>query len=227
MGKLEGQENEKDISVLEQVGLLEHWDHKVLVLLPQKGQYFFEGMLEVYTSADDFMERVKKLPEGIKATYSEIPLLMAIDIVCKNDCNGMELYGLADEKIFLSKEDIMTLKSDADWILLLAQVKVRQAQKQKVTDLLEDKELYLLGDIPSILEYQEDFYNLDMQQEVGKSYPSVKLYISKERAEKHNVRSFCIHAYPFSALRERFAGHYGLHIEPEERYGVSLSPDEI
>ena len=59
------------------------------------------------------------------------------------------------------------------------------------------------------------------------SRKSVKLYMTKERAEKYNVRNFEVHAYTFGELAKKFRNRYGLVIEPQQGFETAFAPDEI
>lgn len=214
-------------SVLEQIELIEHWDNPVIVLMPKKDEFFIDGNLELFLSAESFTERIREIPKEQKMVYSKIPVVIAISTVCKNDCKGMLIRGFEEGEVYITREELMPLKDAADMIHMLQALKVNQLTQKRVCQLLKDKTFYMLGDTPSAVSTEEDLYSFDMTRIKGKAYDAVKLYMTKERAEKYNVRNFEIHGYTFGELAKKFRNRYGLVIEPQQGFATAFAPDEI
>lgn len=214
-------------SILEQIELIEHWDNPVIVLMPKKDEFFIDGNLELFLSAESFTERIRKIPKEQKMVYSRIPVVIAISAVCKNDCKGMLIRGFEEGEVYITKEELMPLRDAADMIHMLQALKVNQLTKKRVCQLLQDKTFYMLGDTPSAVSKEEDLYSFDMTRIKGQSYDAVKLYMTKEQALKYNVRNFEVHGYTFGELANKFRNRYGLVIEPQQGFATAFGPDEI
>ncbi len=214
---------------LEKLQLIEHWNNPVIILMPKKDEYFIDGNLEIFLTIETFEARIKEIPEDQKMIYSKIPVVIAIDTVCKKDCKGLLIRGLAEEEIYITKEELMPLKDEADTIIMLQAVKGKQITAKRGVQILKEqgKKFYMLGEIPNVLKKDDDFFNFDMARIRGTNYDAVKLYMTKERAEKYNVRNFDINAYTFEELAKHFKGNYGLAIEPQQGFGVVFAPNEL
>lgn len=212
---------------LEKLQLIEHWNNPVIVLMPKKDEFFMDGNLEIFLTVEAFGERLKAIEGEGKYVYSKIPVVLAIDTVCKKECKGMLIRGLAEEEIYITKEELMPLANEADTIIMLQAVKGKQITEKRAVQLLQDREFYILGDMPNVLAKQEDFFSFDMARIQGKSFDAVKLYMTRERAEKYNVRNFDINCYTFHDLAKHFRNSYGLVIEPQQGFSVAFAPNEI
>lgn len=214
---------------LEKLALIEHWNNPMIILMPKQNEFFMDGVMEVFVTIESFEERLKSVPEDARLAYSKIPVVLAIDAVCKNECKGMLIRGLDKEEIYITREELMPLKEEADTIIMLQAVKGRQITAKRGIQILieKKKKFYMLGEIPHVLKKEDDFFQFDITKISGADFDAVKLYMTKERAEKNNVRNFEIHCYAFEELARYFKGNYGLAIEPQQGFAVVFAPGEL
>ncbi|SET46603.1 hypothetical protein [[Clostridium] polysaccharolyticum] len=227
MGDFEKLEKDGAVMVLDKLELIEHWNNPVMVLMPSKEEYFIDGDLEICLSADSFAKCIHEIPGEQKLLYSEIPMVVAIRIVCKNECKGMRIHGFEEGEVYLTKEELSTLEETADLIHLFQALKVKQITKKRVCQLLQNRMFYMLGEMPTAATQDEDIFHMDIVLVKGEEYQAVKLYTTKERAEKYNVRNFNIHGYTFKELGNMFRKNYGLMIEAEQGFATVFGPEEI
>lgn len=214
-------------TVLEQLKLINHWDNQVLILMPDRNEYFVDGQMELYLSAEEFAERIHEMPKEQKMAYSKIPMLFAIDTVCKHECKGMLLHGFEEGDIYIAKEELLPLQEYTDLIYIFQAMKEQKITVKRAIQLLDKKIFYMLGDIPTAVNVEDDLYSFDITNAKGTSYDSVKLYFTRERAEAYNVRNFEIHRHTFGELAKSFRNRYGLSIEPQQSFTAVFAPDEI
>lgn len=214
-------------TVLEQLKLVEHWDNEVILLMPNEKEFFIDGTMEIYLSPESFTDYIHGISEEQKMAYSRIPILFAMDTICKNDCKGIRIHGFEEGEIYITREEMMPLQEITDLIYMFQAVRNKQITVKRAVQLLRDKVFYMLGDIPTALNTEDDFFNFDVTSLKEKSYDAVKLYMTKERAETYNVRNFEIHSYTFGELANKFRNRYGLAIEPQQSFAAVFAPDVI
>lgn len=227
MDDMQRQDATEDVTELEKLQLIEHWNNPVVVLMPKKGEYFIDGNLEVFVTMPALGERLKEVPKDVKMVYSKIPVVQAIDIVCKNECNGMLIRGITENEIYITREELLPLGYEAEMVMILSDIRSGRITGKRVMQVLAPRTFYMLGQIPSVLAKEEDFYSFDSLEVQGSPYPAVKLYLSEERAKKNNLRNFPIHAYSFAELAKRFQKKYALVIEPQQSFSVGFTPDKL
>lgn len=213
---------------LERLQLIEHWDTPLYVLMPKKDAFLINGVMETYLTAESLTKRIQVIPEDQKMAYSRIPVIAAVDMVCQTPCMGMWLYGFPEGDVYISRQELEPLKYISEMIIKLQVAQATVLSERKVPGSLDDKVFYMLGELPTALTKEDDFYNFDTFQPEGSVVEYVKLYLTRERAEYYNVRNFDIHSYTFKQIAKYCRNmKYGIVIEPQQGFGTAFAPNHL
>lgn len=224
MDDMQRQDNVEEPTKLDRLNLIGHWNNPLVVLMPKEDDFFINGVMEAYVSAESFEERLRSIPEDMKMAYSQIPVIAAVDMVCKTPCMGMWLHGFPEGDVYLSRAELDPIKEIAEMIITLQVAQATAMEQQTAPEEFNDVEFYILGELPNVLVRQDDMYNFDTIRPDDSGLEYLKMYVSKESAEHYNVRNFEIHSYTFRQLRDFCRGRLGMAIEPQQSFGVVFAP---
>ncbi len=209
---------------LERLTLIEHWNNPVLSLMKDKSP-IIDGVFEIYLTTGSINERIKKITDKTKYSYCQVSVIQVIDAVFNNTCKGVSINGLADEELYITKSDLRPIEKQADTIVTMMAVLSERLTKTDAMNRLEEREFYVLGEIPETFNKEEDLYAFDAKNVEGKNY--VKLFMTEHKANMSNDRNFEVGRYSLRQIREAFRGHYGLIVEPAEEYAVCFEAEEL
>lgn len=226
MGDIKIKDGMDEPSKLEKLQLIEHWNNPLFVLMPNPNNFFVNGCVETFLTAKSLHEKVQTISKEDNMAYSQIPVIAAVDMVCQNHSKGLIIHGFEEGDVFLNKQELEPLKELAHSIIALQAAQAIVMKEGRLPKSFENRKLYLLGELPTALSKEEEYGHFDTMKIPGRTYDMVKLYLTKEQAEKYNARNFEIHSYTFNEIATYCGTRYGLFIEPQESFSLILDPQE-
>lgn len=207
-----------------QLTLVEHWRNPVLVLMKDNNP-IINGIFEIFLTSDSLNRRIETIEDKTPYSYCQVLVIQVVDAIFHQTCKGLSIHGLTEEELYITKPDLRPIAQQADTIVTMMSIHDERLPKVDALNRLEDREFYMLGQIPETFNKEDDLFAFDAKEMDGQVY--VKLFMTEHRARMENDRNFEVTKYTLPELREAFRGRYGLIVEPKEDYAVGFAAEEL
>lgn len=209
----------------EQMDAFEHLDQQV-ALAVRDGQINFQGTLHVCVTQaglDRAMERLK--PAGGQLTACQSVLGQALDAVIQQpDLHDLILYGLAgnETEFLLTEGSLEGMRDVVDSFCILYAAARGALPQEKAQDLMREKTVWFLGELPRTGKKGETFGFATIKRE---GYEAVRCFLTPESAGKFNREGCPVTPVRAADLEQFVAGTYALIIEPHRNYWLELGAE--
>jgi hypothetical protein len=215
---------------LEQLQLFDNVDKNVAVLMIDN-QFVINGDIRIFLTSESHIKAwVEENLQDIgdkKVTLFTDRVGKVVDYVIQNkQVNGLFIEGLAPDSLYITHDDLQPLKALIDSFCILYACVNNKIDKDKTAELLKNKEVYFIGEFPSLEKSSFGFETMK-RMENGREYESIKVFLTKEHADKYNPRNQPITKCQFYDLAFFFNEKYALIVEPHCNYWVEFTQKEI
>jgi len=211
---------------VESMNFFEQLDRTVAIL-SVNNNIEIEKALHICITKESLNIAKKELDKGEKIEIVKAPLGLAIDnVIHQNKYEALIIYGLFDNPAVIVKKDFEGLKDIVDTYCIMHAISNKTLEKEKAFELLKNKEMYIIGTLPTITMKTGDEFGFETmkRKDEHSEYEVIKCFITKESASKYNANKLPITSIKLIDIFNLFKN---IIIEPHRSYWVEFRKKDL
>lgn len=208
-----------------QLDLFEQLDRTV-VLAVRDGSPRIDGALHLCVTQAGFEKAAAVLKlAGPNSGPHQTALGLGLDTVLQQEgYQALVVYGLAGNQLefILTKEDLEPMRDVVDSFCILYAAARGAMPPEKARDLMREKTVWLLGELPRTGQKGETFGFVTIRRE---GYEAVKCFLTQESAGKFNQEGRPVTPVRVRDLETFLEGTFAVILEPHRNYWLELGAD--
>lgn len=213
---------------LSQMKFYDHFDQK-LALIVKDQEPVIQGAVSVSLTSEATTQAI----EALKHQYPECEIGciesvigLSIDYVLQGQ-QALIMYGFTPLPLIITKEDLKPIRDIVDSFCILYACARNRMPVTQAFELMKDKQLYFIGEplTPESKTFGVEL--IDREDASGKTYQSIKLFLTKESANQYNKEGRMVNDTTLQDMMTLWKGTYGLIIEPYKNYWVEFGVEEV
>lgn len=213
------------------VASLKFWDHfdqKVAVIL-MNNNVNINGALYVCLTPQSLQLTLRQLQRKFTNetfTYSQTAIGIAIDNTL-HKCDAMVMCGFASLTYIIAKEDLEPIHDITDSFCIMHASATGNLSLNKAFELMKNKTVYFIGGPPRTQQSRQSVMTIKRQSQKGIGYEAIKLFLTKENAQKNNKEQLPITQANIATMYNYYKGLYALILEPHENYWIEFGVEAL
>ena len=208
------------------LGFFEQLD-RIVAVLAINNNIEIKKALHICITKESLNIAKKELDNEEKIEIVKVPLGLAIDnVIHQDNYEALIIYGLFNNPAIIIKEDFKVLEDIIDTYCILHAVSNKTLEKEKAFELIKNKEMYIIGTLPTITMKTGDKFGFETmkRKDEHSEYEVIKCFITKESANRYNANKLSITPIKLIDIFNLFEN---IIIEPHRSYWAEFRKKEF
>lgn len=209
-----------------QMKFSEHFDQKIALIVKDQepviqGAVYISLTSEATTQA---MEELKHTYPESEITCMESVIGLSLDYVLQGQ-QVLIMYGFTPMPLLITKEDLEPIRDIVDSFCIMYACARNRIPVEQAYEFMKEKHLYYIGEPLTPKSKTFGVEVIDREDSSGQHYRSIKLFLTKESANRYNKENRVISKVVLKDMLALWKGTYGLIIEPHENYWIEFGKE--